>query len=67
MVGISESVLESNVMVLCRNIFGAVGSGAGVERIFSTFGFVHSKVRNRLGTVKAGKLVILYKLLNTHK
>ena len=29
--------------------------------------FVHSKVRNRLGIAKAGKLVFIYKLLNTHK
>ena len=62
-----KSVLQSNVMVLCRKILGAVASSAGVERIFSTFGFVHSKVRNRLGTAKAGKLVFLYKMLNTHK
>ena len=39
-------------------------SSAGVERIFSTFGIVHSKLRNRLGAVKAGKLVFIYKLLN---
>ncbi|KAI6648586.1 Transposase [Oopsacas minuta] len=62
-----KSTLESDVIVLCRKILGGVASSAGVERIFSTFGFVHSKVRNRLGRVKAGKLVFLYKLLNTHK
>ena len=42
----------------------AVASSAGVERVFSSFGFVHSKVRNRLGIEKAGKLVFMYKLLN---
>ena len=54
------------MMTLCWRILGGVVSSAGIERIFSTFGFVHSKVRNRLGTAKAGKLVFIYKLLNTH-
>ena len=62
-----KSHLESDVIKLCRQILGAITSTAGIERIFSTFGFVHSKVRNRLGTGKAGKLVFIYKLLNTHK
>lgn len=39
----------------------AVASSAGVERIFSTYGFVHSKVRNRLGNEKAAKLVTIFK------
>ena len=62
-----KSHLESEVMKLCRQVLGAITSTAGIERIFSTFGFVHSKVRNRLGTGKAGKLVFIYKLLNKHK
>ena len=33
----------------------------GILCIFSTFDFVHSKIHNRLGTTKAGKLVFLYK------
>ena len=62
-----KSHLDRNMMTLCCQILGGVASSAGVERIFSTFGFIHSKVRNRLGTAKAGKLVFIYKLLNTHK
>ena len=42
----------------------AKGSSAGVERIFSTFGLVQSKLRNRLGNEKAGKLVYLIKQFN---
>lgn len=34
----------------------AVASSAGVERIFSAFGLVHTKLRNRLGVQKAAKL-----------
>ena len=30
---------------------------SGIETIFSTFGLVHSKLRNRLHIEKAGKLV----------
>lgn len=59
-----KSRLDNSMLTLCRQVLGAVSSSAGVERIFSTFGLVHSKLRNRLGTDKAGKLVFIYKLLN---
>ena len=39
-------------------------TSASVERIFSKFGLVHSKLRNKLGVDKASKLVFLYKTLN---
>jgi len=39
-------------------------SFTGVERVFSSFGLVHSKLRNRLGIEKAGILVFLIKFLN---
>ena len=48
-----------------HQLFTARASSAGIERVFSTFGLVHSKLRNRLGTQKAGKLVFMYKVLNT--
>ncbi|XP_067947337.1 uncharacterized protein [Watersipora subatra] len=47
------------------NVLGAVASSAGTERVFSTFGIVHSKLKSRLGAEKAGKLVFIYKVLNT--
>ena len=47
-----------------QQLLTASPSSADVERIFSTFGLVHSTIRNRLGTEKAGKLVFIYKLLN---
>ena len=52
------------VMNTVAQTLGASASSAGVERIFSTFGFIHLKIGNRLGTEKAGKLVFIYKLLN---
>ena len=36
---------------------------AAIERIFSNFGMIQSKLRNRLGLVKAGKLVFCYRML----
>lgn len=38
-------------------------SSASIERIFSNFGQIHSKVRNRLGNDTASKLVFCYRLL----
>lgn len=62
-----SSAVDSNTLLMCDQLLGAVCSSAGIERIFSTFGFVHSKVRNRLGTEKAAKLVFVYRLLNKFK
>ena len=59
-----KGLWDNSMLILCRQVLGAVSSSAGVERIFSTFGIVHSKLRNRLGADKAGKLVFIYKLLN---
>jgi hypothetical protein len=36
---------------------------AAIERIFSNFGMIQSKLRNRLGLAKAGKLVLYYRML----
>ena len=49
---------------LIYRLLSAVASSSGVERVFSTFGLVQSKLRNRLGTEKAAKLVFLYKEFN---
>ena len=35
-------------------------SSAGLERVFSSFGLVHTKLRNRLTNVKVAKLVKVY-------
>lgn len=43
----------------------AVNSSASIERVFSTFGLVHSRIRNRLGIEKAGKLVFIFRMLNS--
>lgn len=52
---------------IIKQLLGTAASSAGVERIFSAFNLVHSKIRNRLGTEKAAKLVFLLKNLNSKK
>ena len=56
--------LDEKVIYKIISILSATSSTANVERVFSTFGLVHSNIRNRLGTAKTGKLVFLYKILN---
>jgi len=38
-------------------------SSAPIERIFTNFGYIHSKLRNRLGGAAAAKLVFCYCML----
>ena len=59
-----SQTLDGEVMKVVIQFLSAKASSANVEPIFSTFGFVHSKVRNRLGVEKAGKLVFMYRLMN---
>jgi len=56
--------LNKPMLALAVQLHTAVASSSGIERVFSTFGFVHSKIRNRLGTEKAAKLVSIFKSLN---
>lgn len=58
-----EGIKEENLMVV-KKLLSAVAASSGVERVFSSYGLVHSKLRNRLGTHKAAKLVFLFKALN---
>lgn len=60
--------LKSNVNTvtfdLVTQLHTAVASSAGIERLFSAFGLVHTKLRNRLGIEKVAKLVTILKALN---
>jgi len=56
--------LHLDTISVANQLLTATASSAGVERVFSSFGLVHSKLCNRLGVEKAGKLVFLFKLLN---
>lgn len=46
------------------SIHSCPASSAAIERLFSSFGLVWNKMRNRLGSEKAEKLVKIYKYLN---
>lgn len=55
---------NDNVFQEISTILNAKATTANVERMFSSFGLVQSKLRNRLGNEKAAKLVFLFKMLN---
>ena len=44
----------------------AKATSAGVEGMFSTFGFVQNKLRNQLGVEKVAKLTFMFKSLNKY-
>ena len=56
--------IHPETVSVAKQLLTATSSSAGVKRVFSSFGLVHSRLRNRLGVAKAGKLVFLFKLLN---
>ena len=55
--------LDEHIISLVEQLHTARASTAGIERIFSTFGYVHSKTRNRLNTAKAAKLVFFVQVI----
>lgn len=56
---IHPSIFANNSMRMLAMLLTAVCSTAGLERIFSIHGIIHSKLRNKLGNDKAAKLVFL--------
>ncbi|XP_073431295.1 uncharacterized protein [Dendrobates tinctorius] len=59
--------LDLETVQVMISLLTAVASSAGIERIFSSFGLIHSKLRNLLGPNKAGKLVFLFQIMNRNK
>ena len=49
--------------ILMIKLHSCPASSASIERWFSSFGFIWSKTRNRLGAEKAMKLVKIYRTL----
>ena len=58
-----DDIVEKEFVAVAERFLTAVASSAGVERIFSTFGYIHSNIRNREGA----KLVFIYRKLNLSK
>jgi len=52
------------MLTIAKRLHSTVASSAGIERIFSSFGIVHTTLRNRLGVEKSSKLVSVFKSLN---
>lgn len=57
-------VLSDEEKAFILQLASATASSADLERTFSKFGLIQSKLRNRLGTQLATKLVFLYNKLN---
>ena len=51
---------------LAVTLLNLPSSSASIERIFSNFGIVQTKLRNRLGVEKAAKHVMCYRQLRGH-
>uniref|UniRef100_A0A2D4HHD3 HAT C-terminal dimerisation domain-containing protein n=1 Tax=Micrurus lemniscatus lemniscatus TaxID=129467 RepID=A0A2D4HHD3_MICLE len=60
----SLKYLDSESVEVMISLLTAVASSFGIERIFSSFGLIRSKLRTRLRPDKAGKLVFLFQIMN---
>jgi hypothetical protein len=61
--GLKSSAIPKNFLQLMMQLHNAPCSSASIERVFSSFGLVQSKLRNRLGVERATKLVFCYRML----
>lgn len=59
----TEDSIGNRFSNLILQLLSCPASSASIERIFSNFGHIHSKLRNRLGTEKCAKLVTCYRML----
>ena len=62
-----QSWPKSELQQLAIKILSIPTSSAAAERNFSTFGFIHNKIRNRLQNDCVKKLVFIYGNLWMHK
>ena len=58
-----SSSVNSDLCNLAQKILKMPSSSASIERVFSNFGLIQTKLRNRLGLQKAAKLVFCYRYL----
>ena len=55
--------VSSNLCKIAQKLMCLPASSASIERVFSNFGLIQSKLRNRLGLSRASKLVLCYRFL----
>ena len=61
--GVNNIGLPEGCISTLIDLHTACAPSAPIERVFASFGLVHSKIRNRLGNDKTLKLVFVYRLL----
>ena len=59
-----DGMIPDDNLTTVKQLLSAVAASSGVERVFSTYGLVQSKLCNCLGTDKAAKLIVLFKAMN---
>ena len=60
---LESSVIDqgaNKICILMRGLLTCPASSAGLERLFSSFGLIHTKLRNKLGNEKVAKLLKVY-------
>ena len=65
--GVKSAEIPSEFIDIATQLLSAPCSSAAIERIFSNFSYIHSKIRNRLKPDKASKLVFCYRMLRGSK
>ena len=60
-----EQEISQGLAELMITMLKLIPSTAGLERVFSTMGFVHSDLRNRLGSEKVTKLAFCLRSLKS--
>ena len=61
--GMKSYCISDGFIDIATHLLTSPASSASIERVFSSFGVVHNKARNRLGNAKAAKLVYCYRML----
>ena len=57
-------MLGKDITKVAEQLLTAMLQARELNVFFSTFGYIHSNTRNRLGIEKAAKLVFVYRILN---
>ena len=57
----SKNLVRNELCDIAIKLLSLQSSSDSIERIFSNFGFIQNKLRNRLGIEKAAKLVFCYR------
>jgi len=60
-----SGAIPEDLCTLALKLLAMPASSGGLERVFSNFGMIQTKLRNRLGVEKATKLVFCYRMLKS--